>query len=208
MVVPLHFFVCDAGGECMVVEPDGDRLAVIAGKKLAVPIVANRAWREDYRDAKAHAESMWERLTTPGFQSHARYSTIYQALRGKERMSRPEVFETLEDARISQINRWQIVWNQDRGQATYRIRDDDADGTFRRLSLDKMDFRCTEDIRVQELKVSSSPWRDFAVADRAVIEVRVKQLVAVRSGRVPRGFAAAVAEHTQTSRCARKTAGR
>jgi len=201
MAVPLHFFVCDKSGDCLVVEPDGKRVDVIAEENLKTKVLANAPWSKDYKGAREYSDSMMERLFTMSYRSHARFGKIYAELAEEGKWTRTRLLDTLEDAKISSLNRWQILWNQSDLRFSYRIRTGDVDGQFRKVDFAKVDFSCESSVRVMPLATDTMKWRSYKKSDQKIVASRLRAMMGVRKVTMSTDFASMVGRHTGTGQC-------
>lgn len=181
MAVPLHFFVCDAARQCVIVEPRVDGLKVTRPDKLKPAVIANSGWARDRNAARKYEESNpLSRLLTPSWESHVRFATLSAAGRGEVLPDQKAVFELLDDARIRTMNRWQILWRQKAGVVTFRQRDDDGgEGKMHRMKLSEVSFACESGVqRVAPLAVGAKlKLRSFTGEDQRTVELRLTAML-------------------------------
>jgi hypothetical protein len=199
--LPLHFFVCEADGGCLVVEPGRKPVKVGTARKPAV--LANRGWRVDLEEARDLLGSKVGRWLTSRDESAYRFATILGALESDDApVTLRGAFDLLDEARIESLNRWQIVWDQTRRKVHLRQRDDDG-GVASELAValePQLWTTCKATPRVATLDpdVSSLKFRDYEAEDLVRIVERLTPQLPGAGGAL---LAKRAAAHTTTSRC-------
>ncbi|MBI5548410.1 MAG: hypothetical protein HY901_31395 [Deltaproteobacteria bacterium] len=199
LAVALHFFVCERGGACVVVELHQGKARI--QRKLAVSALANRPYEEDLRAHQPPSGiAAWLGLGRPKpGSSAARFRTVANAARSTTPEDESAALAILERVVMGHRTQWQIVWNLERGTVLLRQREAGL-GTLN-LRLGDLDGRCAGAPRVRSLgravRGAFLPWteQDAAHTEAAVL------LQVGRDSPAPRRLASAVAGATRSSRC-------
>jgi hypothetical protein len=151
LAVPLHFFACDRGGECAVVEAPSGATRVTRG--LPVAALANRPYADDLDDSRPPTGlAAWLGFRRPRAapeSSQARFRAVADALGAGPVGGEEAALGLLERVAVRGRTQWQIVWNLERGTAQVRQREAGLGTTTLRLA--DLDPRCQGPQRVRAL---------------------------------------------------------
>lgn len=126
----LHYFACDATGDCAVIEFLNHRLVVHHRGDLPVPALTNH----DYGTAVEELAG-----STRGSGSWARFRRTAKRLVEKAPSTFSEVFAVLDDVRAGARTKWQIAYDLTGREIHVRTR---THRTTRRLALSELAFEC------------------------------------------------------------------
>ena len=165
LAVPLHFFACDRGGGCVVIESRADGVHSVRGAELGVHALANRPFRVD---AQASASD-------GAHSSGARFGAMAERLGAAPPHDVDEAFRLLDRVRIPGRTKWQIVWDGRDARVHFRDREGAAIASLR---IDAANVACHGAPRVRAIGRASAadaepfhPWSDLdtARAERGVL---------------------------------------
>lgn len=192
---PIHYFVCDAGGACAVLELIRGRLVVSTGEDLPVRAVTN----------SSYAESVGAIGRGGGDQSSLdRFARVARQLRAPARAQPgapvPGALAILDSVRFRSFTKWHVVYEPAARRVHFRTR---KHPTLKTISLDRFPPGCGEPVQVLDLASGATgdvtsqfqPYRPET--NRALVEATLKPL---RSA-LPSGIARRVAEHPDSSTC-------
>lgn len=190
---PIHYFVCDAGGACAVLELIGGRLVVSTGAELPVRAVTN----------SSYAESVGALGRGGGDQSSlGRFARVAQQLRAPAQPGAPVTgaLAILDSVRFRSFTKWHVVYEPAARRVHFRTRKHPA---LKTVSLDRFPPGCGQPVQVLDLASGASgdvtgrfvPYRPET--NRALVEATLKPLRAA----LPPGIARRVAEHPERSTC-------
>ncbi len=146
----LHFLVCDAKGECLVIEKRGRGLDILSDRVMGVNVLANRSWPKDRRalDAPRPKASLFERFLSllgqaraPG-SSAERFRALAFEVSAKAARREAIGFDSLDQSRIAGMTKWQILWNQTKRRVSWRNFSGDAPGRILQVDFARLDFAC------------------------------------------------------------------
>ena len=161
-IATVHYFVCDASGECATIEPINGRLEVHAGKSLPVPALTNDAYSDSIRYAEPFLTSKGAPNLPQGTKSLARFARLSRSLKNGVDPARDPIeaaFARLSGVSSARSNedddatRWSIVSDLKRGIVYFKTSRNPAG---RSVNLSKFDFSCGAPARVLDI--------DFPVA--------------------------------------------
>jgi hypothetical protein len=196
--VALHFFACDRGGECAVIEPRADGTHVTRGADLQVRALANRPWIDDWNTVEPSALGRVANFFRRPTGSEVHFGTVVRQLRAQRPHDTTDAFGVLRTVEDPGLTAWQIVWNLDRSEVRWRERGSESISSLR---LADEDLTCRGAPRVRPIGIRTiaafGPW---SVEDAARAELSVIAQVGAR-GPETRRLAAAVAQATLASAC-------
>jgi hypothetical protein len=201
LAVPLHFFACDRGGDCAVIETGWAGVRVTRG--LPVAALANRPYADDLDDSRPRTGILaWLGFRRPRAtpeSSQARFRAVADALRAGPPAGESAALSLLEKAVMRHRTQWQIVWNLDRGTALVRQREAGL-GTLT-LRFADLDLRCQGPQRVRPLgRAPVTGFAAWSAEDSARVEEAVREQLH-RSSPEARRLAAAVGAAARSSTC-------
>jgi hypothetical protein len=119
VAIGLHLFACDRTGNCAVVETKENRIFVTNITQLGPKVLANRPYAED---RVAQKPSAWKRyLGLDHGTSPQRFQTAQSELNSHPNMSISEVFDLLNQVKLDNLTKWQLVWEPSENQLYYRF---------------------------------------------------------------------------------------
>jgi len=201
LAIALHFFACDRGGACVVIESRGDGARVVRGRDLASRVLANRAFRIDAQAAAAQGGAPG--APRAGRSSGERFAAMAEAVEAAPPRDVDEAFRLLDRVRIPGLTKWQLVWDVRDASVHYR---DEPGAEVASLRVGAASVPCAGPPRARAIGLSAPPapfvpWSatDAAHAGRAVRAALASTGASPASGS---RLAAAVAAATQATACA------
>jgi choloylglycine hydrolase len=195
---PIHYFVCDAGEACAVLELLGGELVATAGDALSVPAITNSTWA-------ASARALQRRADEPR-SSLGRFVRIADALRapGARAPGAAPVagaLGLLDAVRFPDSTQWNVVYEPAARRAHFRTRSHPA---LKTVSLEAFPPGCGAPVMTFDLASDEAgdvtgrfvPYRE--AANRALVE----GTLAPFRGRLPPGIVGRVAAYPSTTTCA------
>jgi choloylglycine hydrolase len=155
--IPLHYLVCDASGDCAVIEFLDGKMVCHRGGHLPCRALANDSYDEAVAAAKplpATGDSEAKPAVSPRFRRFAVAAQRAAAFHsGTARENLDYAFATL-DMVSKDDTVWRMVYDIKERQIYYRTRSHPAE---RALDLNGMDFACHGQVRFFDLSSSSRP---------------------------------------------------
>lgn len=201
LAVPLHFFACDRGGECAVIERSWRGVRVT--RPLPVQVLANRPYADDLDDSKPRTGfAAWLGLRRPNAlpeSSQARFRTVADTVQATPPQSESAALGLLERVAMHHRTQWQIVWNLHRGTVLVRQREAGLGTTTLRLA--DLDARCHGAPRVRPLgRVGTNAFAEWSADDSTRVQEAVR-LQLRRGSPLARSLAAAAQVAARSSMC-------
>lgn len=148
---PIHFLVCDRGGECATVEFLGGKMIVHRGEDLPVSALANSTYGYslDYLAAVDRAPG----TSAPTGEGHSleRFAGAARGARGFETGAGVQpvdyAFSVLDGVAAGRTQ-WRIVYDTARGRVYFRTRSHPA---IRHLDLASFDYSCAAPVMVLDM---------------------------------------------------------
>lgn len=142
-LVPIHFFLADAGGAAAIVTPAISGFAIHTGAAMPVPALTNTDYDALIAKLAEFEGHGGERILAPGEGTDGpgsleRFVIAADAARRGVAVSIQDAFGVL-DAVANAQTRWQIVFDPAESVIMFRIAGKDR---IHRLGLDSIDFRC------------------------------------------------------------------
>ncbi len=194
MLIPLHFFVCDSSGDCAIFEGQGRTVSILRPEDKHKKLLANRQYKTDLAGPSVLLSAGAALNRMLGNHSSVRFNTIRDRLEADQIKAEKDIFETLQDARVVGLNRWQIIWNTAQKTATIK-----SGSKIRRFSFDGLDFSCQGDVQV--MKIGKSKFRSYKKRDLKGVQSRIVDVMKYRVGVVDRSLAKAISAHTLKGQC-------
>jgi choloylglycine hydrolase len=148
----IHFLICDAGGNCAVVEFLDGAMVVHRGADLPMRVLTNSTYDSsvdflDGFDGNSESEDYLAGARTLG-----RFVTAAGMVESYEPESHDAAidysFEILEDVRFQESTRWSIVYDIANGLIYFRTK---TNPERRSLDLSRLDFACGTPVMVHDL---------------------------------------------------------
>ncbi|MEZ4741950.1 MAG: linear amide C-N hydrolase [Bdellovibrionota bacterium] len=211
VVVALHFFVCDRLGHCAVIESndsDQSKLDIISDDDLLFKVLANGDWHKDYNKSQSLQGMLSAYISKlkfmPSFSSYKRFGTLVSTLKVGKQLSLSDVFDSLDQAKIVSLIRWQIAWKPNEKVVHWRRYNGYGAGKIQRYSTAELSYACDKKIQVMDLHdFSTNHLRDYKMSDINKVEERLRKVMYWRLGGVEKSLAANLARFTMSSKCVR-----
>jgi penicillin V acylase-like amidase (Ntn superfamily) len=149
-----HYLVCDATGECAVLEFLGGEMVCHTGKDLPVKALTNNTYVESVRWWQRPRLLKWlDRLLKRPEPSHSllRFETAAESVRSFQRgAAQPAVeyaFDTLRAA-SSSATQWSIVFDIYERQVLFRTK---SNTWIRQIDFSALDFSCESPVRMLDI---------------------------------------------------------
>ena len=165
MPAPVHYLVCDAGGDCASVEFLDGKMVCHRGENLPCRALANDPYSASAAHLKAHPEpegsartlkAAYRKQKVDGRFAHAATRAARFAP-GTTRQDLDYAFETLDDVCQGSETVWRLVYDVTNRRIHYRTRSHPQERT---LDLKSMDFACGGPVQFFSLlPCSTSPER-------------------------------------------------
>jgi hypothetical protein len=200
LAVPLHFFACDGGGACVVVESRSGRVHVTRGVALRPRVLANRPYDADARPpAPSRLAGIFGMDREGAYSSARRFAAVAHALTREPPRDADDAFRLLDGVRIPGLTKWQIVWDL-RGQSV-RFRDRAGGGTsIARVEAARVACEGAPRARPIHASAGETPFTPWSEGDAAHAERSLRAQLGARSASAAQ-LAAVVAAATQSARC-------
>jgi hypothetical protein len=193
--VALHFFACDRGGECVVIEGDSEHVDVTRQPSGAWQALANRPIAEDTAALEPSGWAAWFGFSHTSGSSSERLERVAHGLSGVQHVN--SAFALLERV-ASRATRWQVVWDLTRGVVHFRDRAHNL--TTMRFSLDSREA-CDGAPRVQRIG-GGEPGLPFRWNEQEARLAAPRVLAQLRaSGPASRGLLAEITRGMRSSSC-------
>ncbi|MGC4121735.1 MAG: hypothetical protein QM765_45595 [Myxococcales bacterium] len=204
LAVALHFFACDAGGDCVVIEPGRDSTRVV--RRLPAKVLANEPYREDWgANHPSGLAALLPRIGPSRGSSAWRFQAVASAVKAAPLRDEKAALATLEKVVMPGRTQWQIVWNLKERTLTLRQREAGL-GTLS-LKLDELVAECGPSPRARSIGRSAhASFTSWSELDAELTKQAIFRQLG-HGGVVVQRLAAVVAEATQRPGCARPEVG-
>ncbi len=195
----VHYFACDAKGQCAALEMIKGDLVITSGADMPVKTLTNHSYADSARYLKRHKGFGGAQKIKTGTRSLDRFTRAAHMTRSTPITSK-DGFHVLDQVKLGNRSQWNILYDPQQKAVWFRTRDST---TIKRVALSDFDLQCQSPTMVMDIqsKASGDVHTNFVPYTRTLNEELLAKSLQSIAPSLPKGTSSLLARYPETMTC-------